>query len=741
MMAPAFALVTLLVLQPGPAIIRGTVVDARTSAPVADAQVMLVDLGRSVRTTADGRFEFNDVKPGTHTLTVSTIGYIFVRRQVPATVGVALSITIPLAEGTGTYQETVTVSADIQPPSVTGVSSQMELGSAALADLRGVAADDPMRAIQALPGVATGDDFQAEFSVRGSAFRHAGVVVDGTATAMLHSIRGREDTGSVAMVNTDVLSRAALFAGPHPRRHGDWLGPTLEFDMREGSRDRAGFRGAVSGTSASMVVEGPLGRGKRGSWLVSTRKSYIDWLIRKLEPEIDSTIGFSDAQAKVVYDLTSRQQAQLLIIGGTATYREDQPSFANGLKQARSDSGLMSAAWRYATSRVVVTHRLSLVGNDFDNRGVLSQELGRGFSQAVTARLDVAAMLSRGWTLDAGARHERFRMSQTLRDFTTVNGQLRLRAERGIGAMTTLWSGWAEVGRRGPAGGVSAGFRLADRTLASEGSISPWIVGERAFGKLTLRGGAGLTSQYPDPLLTEEFDPGPVLPERARSFDVSGEYRLPAGMRLTVTGFHRRETRAFRPVGEDRIDPQTGKRIQQTPFPVFLPTIGGTSRGADITLMRRSASGLSGWAAYTWAHTEHRDTVTGEAFDADYDQRHTLNVVAQHRLSYRLSVSAKLRMGSNMPVIGYFAGTPDALRLGSLRNQVRLPYYTRLDVRANRTFTFERKRLTLFLEVMNLMGRRNYGQADGAVRTNFDTVNFVERLIPFVPSIGMLIEF
>jgi hypothetical protein len=323
--------------------IRGTVVDAGTRAPVADAQVFLVELARSVVTAADGRFEFAGVKPGAHTLTVSRIGYIFVRRRVPIAAGVALDITVPLAEGTGTYQETVTVAAATPPTTLAGVSSQMELGSAGLADLRGVAADDPMRAIQALPGVATGDDFQAEFSVRGSAYRHVGIVLDGVPTAsLIHAVRGREDTGSVAIINTDVLSRAALFAGPHPQRHGDWIGATLDFGLRDGSRDRAGFRAAVSGTSASAVLEGPIGPDKKGSWLVSVRKSYLDWLIRKIDPDVDSTVGFSDASARVVYDVSARNQIQFVLVGGRATYLGQDVTPANGLDRATSNSSLAS---------------------------------------------------------------------------------------------------------------------------------------------------------------------------------------------------------------------------------------------------------------------------------------------------------------------------------------------------------------------------------------------------------------
>jgi hypothetical protein len=599
-----------------------------------------------------------------------------------------------------------------------------------------------MRAVQALPGVATGDDFQSEFSVRGSAQRHVGIVLDGTpTTSLMHAIRGREDTGSVAMINTDVLSRAALFAGPHPQRHGDWIGATLDFELREGSRDRVGFRAAVSGTSAAAVLEGPLAAGKRGSWLVSVRKSYLDWLIRKLEPESDSTFGFSDAQAKLVYDLTSRQQVQFVALGGFATYLGRDPTPVNGLERATSDSGSLAVSWRYLTPRFVLTQRVAMIGYDFRNLGTVSQELGRGFTQSETARLDITVPLDAGWTLEAGGRYERARTSQVLKDFVAApGGGVRVLRERDLSAKTRLKTVWAEIGRRGSASAFNAGVRITDRTIASETAVSPWVLGEREFGPLTLKGGFGMAAQYPDPLQWGVGAPR-VVPERARSVDLGGEYRLTPSMKIAVTGFHRSESDILRRVGEERLDPVTGARIPPSPFPEYAASLDGTSRGVDVTFMRRGTSGLTGWIAYTWAHTNHDDTDTGEHFDADYDQRHTLNVVASQRLSYRLSVNAKLRVGSNTPIIGYFTGTHDALRLSSVRNQARLPLYSRLDVRVNRTFTFDRGRLTLFVEVMNLLGRDNYGQTDGFVRTNLNAIGYTERLIPFVPSAGFLIEF
>ena len=136
-----------------------------------------------------------------------------------------------------------------------------------------------------------------------------------------------------------------------------------------------------------------------------------------------------------------------------------------------------------------------------------------------------------------------------------------------------------------------------------------------------------------------------------------------------------------------------------------------------------------------------RDRVTGEQFDADFDQRHTLNVVVSERLSYRSAIGMKLRVGSNTPLIGYFEPSPEGLRLSAVRNRVRLPTYARLDARATRTFTFARRRLTLFVEVMNVLDRQNVGPADPSIRASLQVTGFAERLIPRVPSAGFVVEF
>jgi hypothetical protein len=744
-MAPGLAMILLVLAgqaatpaRPAPPALHGVVVNAKTAAPIADARVLLVELARSTKSDADGRFSFATVPPGRYTLTVSMIGYIFVHRQVNVGAS-AIALTLPLTEGTGAYQENVTITATTAPPREIGVASQSDVGSAGLQDLRGVAAVAPMRAMQALPGVATGDDFQSQFSVRGSSFRHVGIVIDGTATPLLlHTVRNTNDTGSVAMINTDVLERASLMAGPHPQRHGDWVGATLQFDLRDGSRDRSQLRGAVSGTSASMVLEGPLGPSRHASWIASIRRSYVDWLIRKIDPNIDSTLGFSDAQAKVVYDLTNRQQLQFTAIGGDATYRDENTGLANGLHTANSKSVLGSGAWRYTRNAVLFSQRVSFIGSKFKDLGLVGQELGTGYGRGVVWRGDATWFVNKSWALEAGAKSEWQHQTLTERNFQIVNQQPRQRFIAASASHTNLASGWGELSRHTAATGFSIGARVTRDSLSARTVVSPWLLGEWTAGRLTARVSGGVAHQFPE-LELQRALPERVA-ERARMIDAGLDHQLPHGLRWQLTAFGREDANVLRRSGEDRID--GGRRFTESVFPMFTSTLGGRSRGVDVLFARRATTGLTGWIAYTYAHTRYHDRVIGEEFDGDFDQRHTVNVFVQERLSYRTAVSAKLRMGSNFPLVGYFQGTLDALHLGTRRNQIRLPSYARLDIRANRTYTFDRRRLTLFLELMNATGRRNLGQAAGFIRgATFEAIGYTEKLIPFVPSVGMLIEF
>ena len=170
--------------------------------------------------------------------------------------------------------------------------------------------------------------------------------------------------------------------------------------------------------------------------------------------------------------------------------------------------------------------------------------------------------------------------------------------------------------------------------------------------------------------------------------------------------------------------------------------LDGYARGVEVLVERRSPTGLSGWISYSYGRNRYDDAVSDESFWGDLDQRHTINVYGFYRLGARTSFSAKLRSGSNTPAPGYFSDSGNGFLVTSERNRVRLPSYARLDLRANRTFSWAHRRLTLFAEVINVLNRENVRYRPPSIDTRTGRVGrMFETLIPVVPSAGVLMEF
>jgi hypothetical protein len=146
---------------------------------------------------------------------------------------------------------------------------------------------------------------------------------------------------------------------------------------------------------------------------------------------------------------------------------------------------------------------------------------------------------------------------------------------------------------------------------------------------------------------------------------------------------------------------------------------------------------------YAYVTSRVDDAARGERFPADREQRHTLNVYASYRLSTRTSVSARFRAATNTPIAGYYQTIAGRDVLAADRNRTRLPAYSRLDVRANRTFDVRGGRLTLFVEILNVYNRRNRRARESPIvnRRTGEVRDLTEPLFPIVPSAGLRVEF
>ena len=427
------------------ATITGVVVDDRTGQPLRDVVLTIESLGVSVTTDSDGRFQIT-AAPGEYTLVASLVGYALTRHSVAVDTGENAPLTLRLPEGAGRYEERVTVSG-ARVPQAEGAPGGAFLHGRDLQALRGITLDDPLRALQALPSAASTDDFYSEFAVRGSPPRHVGMVVDGIRSRyLLHAVHGVTDGGSIAMINSDAVGSMSLVPGSYPQRWGRQIGAEVGLELREGDREKRRARIGLSGTSAAGLAEGPLAGGA-GSWLVSARRSYLDLLLKRIDDDNNLAFGFTDAEAKLVFDLTPRHQVQGLLIAGASGFEEGAEDLAaNDEAEVNGRTWLSGVAWRFTPSAdLVITQRIYSTGVTFTNVNPNGATLDDARFAEWGWRAKVTASVARGIMLELGAdaqrlsgTHQRSRALNDANELTTISAYRKARPAFAGYAMATV---------------------------------------------------------------------------------------------------------------------------------------------------------------------------------------------------------------------------------------------------------------------------------------------------------------
>jgi hypothetical protein len=647
------------------------------------------------------------------------------------------------------YEESVTVRGRADDVPEPGVAARRVMDATLLQAVRGVLADDPVRVVQSLPEVAAGDDFNAQFAVRGHGPTHLGLAIDGVDSPLLfHTVRGVNDTGSLAFINTDVLGGAALMAGAYPQRAGAYLGARVDFTTRDGARDRLRGRALFSASGVTAVAEGPLGRVRpdgqaRASWMVAARKSYLGWLLGQVDPSRTERFGFVDGTATLTADLSPAQSLRLLVIGGDAALddRISAPGL-NSLVRALNQSGVLSAQWRYAPGRrTVFTQQAYVVAARYQNRVPDGRTREDGHDRDVTLRSTIQMALSGTHGAEVGVQQQWMRADRLDRSFSTRGETVTLDRD-GAWTAAGAWAyyRWQVTPRLQWTGGLRA-----DRSSLTEASaVSPVLLAEWAPATAwRVRGGVGRQHQlarFDDtwPLPTDGRQP---RAERASTADLGIEWRGAAHWRLQLDGYARRERDRLRLEQSEYRRLGTALIAPRQPFRINAMT--GRARGATATLGYMRPPHVQAMLSYSLASATLHDVTTGESFASDFDQRHTVNASVRVQPSRGVGLTSRMRYGSNFPIVGYLDAVSDTQwRIGTRRNESRLPTYTRVDVRADWTPAWRGRRVTVFAEVINALGRRNLGPQSYSVRLPAGTVTgATEPLFPVVPSAGVLVQF
>lgn len=721
--------------------LRGIVRDARTGEALGRVAVQLAGEARQTLTGADGGFDLGAVAGGPHLLKFSTVGYRLL--QTPITVAspevqwVEASLTPESLDRTDRAE----VRANPFDPVRTSGPTEFGLEGNEAKNLAGVLTDDPLRAVQSLPGVSSNDDFDSRFSIHGAPYTRVGLYLDDILLHMpFHTVQGEGPSGSLTVFNGDVVEHMSLETEGYGPKFENRTAGALDVRTRDGSRSQTSLRVTAGAPDAGVMAEGPIGSGARGSWLVSARKSYLQYLVKAGGDEPTMAFGFTDLQAEGAYDLAHGSTIRVKAIDGTSNFdRSDardrlalNTSMIAGYRFTLGD-----VSWELApSSTFLLNTHLAWLRERYDDTNRDGNVLASGYHSEWTAKTSGSWSWTRGATLEFGALARHVRGDGFADYYYDAASHARVEGYRGA---TTMRGGYAQQSWNfAQRLFVSAGSRWDNGAVSPQTSVTvlPWR-------STRLQVTWGQYAQFPDEQsLYSVYGNRRLLPERATHLAAAVEQRLGPQARLRVTAYRRRDRDLlFRPWLESRLASDGAILTDNFQAPLSN-SVSGESKGVEFVLQRRTANRLTGWISYALGWARMRDGVTGARFAADQDQRHTANVYLGYRLRPSVHISARWTYGSGFPIPGYFRRDGDGWALSRERNQARLDPYQRTDVRVNKSRTFDRWKLTVFAEVVNVLNRPNY---------RFDSYNghdesgraflSLSRMFPVLPSAGLMVEF
>jgi outer membrane cobalamin receptor len=667
--------------------------------------------------------------------------------------------------------QVITITGQLGPRALPQPASMHAISNTDLQNLSTVLANDPLRAVQNLPGVTANQDFYGQFAVRGASPSHVGVVIDGVLLDnAFHGFTDKGDLGSVSILNGALVDSTALYSGVAPARFGGRTGAAVQVETRAGSRDASYTRLDVDLLSASLTREGAIGSDQRGSYLVSARKSYLQYLTSKLANG-SSSLGYSDVDLKVDYDLNPGNRLSLTTLLGSSTLsREAQVGnpqagidrsgefMTDGSgRQDFSTLRWMSQLGPRTTSQAQAfwtsdrqTQRnangVQLLKNDSTQTGlkeVLAHELADG--QKLEAGFSVARRQTRLqessiWNYSAGT------LSSTpapVADFARSSLETGAHVQDTIGLMDERLQ--LKLGARWDRSGATGQSVFLPRVDASY-ALRPGTQVALALGQ---------SAQFasPDQLYGKFGTPG-LRAERATTAALSLDQDLGNRWRLHTEVYERRESQLIgSPLTQFRL---TGSGAYAIPTlgAVLNNSLSGHARGVELMVQRESANGFSGWLSLSRSLSRYTPGDGSAAYWGDNDQRTAVTAYGSYRWSDSLSVSANARYGSGTPVAAYLGAASTsagrggetllAYSLAASPNGQRAGAYQRLDLRINKVIHGQGYKLTLKAEIANLLGHENWRYYDtaypapGAAQTVLVTRNTT---MPRLPTVGMSLEF
>lgn len=730
--------------------VKGTVIDKSSRQPLEFINVMIVGLNKGGVTNAEGKFSIGQVPPGIYRLQASAIGYKTVTTPEYMLSTRDLHIQIEMEENQ-TELEGVTVTAspfrrDIESPVSLRIIGLQEIEKSPGANR------DISRIVQSYPGVAFSPiGYRNDLIVRGGSPSENRFYLDGVEIPNINHFSTQGASGGpVGILNADLIREVNFYTGAFPTDKGNALSSVLDFKLRDGDMERNSLKATLGASEVSLASNGHLG--KKTSYLVSVRQSYLQFLFDMLGLPFLPT--FTDAQFKLKTRFDARNELTVLGLGGidkmklnTKADDEDNEYILSYLPKIQQETFTLGAVYRhYAGAHVqsvVASHsylnnrNTKYQQNDESDPDRLMLRL-RSTEQNTQLRLENSSSF-RNWKVTVGTSLDYSQYSNTTFqkvytdraqtfDYHTYLGIMRWGLFGTVNYTSIDERFTASLGLRADANNYSAAMKDLSDQLSPRLSLSYQLTEH-----WSLSGNAGLYYQLPPyTALGFKNNNGLYANKYALRYmqvsqgSVGLNWRKGDTFEVSVEGFYKDYDKIPLSVADGIPLACKGNDYGVIGNELLTSTAQGRSYGAELLLKWLIAKKLNLASSFTLFKSEYRTDKESEYIASAWDNRFIFNLRGTYNLPRHWSVGMKVSCIGGAPYTPYDADKSSLVTAWNAQgkpyydytryNEERLPAFTQVDIRIDKTFYLKRCMLGFYIDLQNIAGSK-LKQADVLMST------------------------
>ncbi len=735
--------------EPPPSILSGRVVSFVGERPLGGAVVVVRDAAgneQTVAADASGAWRIDGIPAGTYHVTVTAPGRAPHEADQTLQPGEEVTAIDRLAPAkpaepppdAGVDVEEVEVRGEAPPREVT----KRTLEQREINRIPGTGGD-ALRSLQSLPGVGRPPALAGILLVRGAAPEDSVYFVDGTPVPIVYHFGGLS-----SVVPTEMIGKIDFYPGNFSTQYGRAMGGVVNVGLLDPAADKLHGLAEVDLIDSRVLAQGPIGdTGWR--FAVAGRRSYIDtWLgpvLKAANAGINITPVYYDYQGILERDLDKHSSIRFAFFGSddkidvlTSNVDSGEPTLTGAIS---SHTGFWRGQGLYK-NRVSDTTELRVVaavGQDYVDFNAGSINFSLTDTQ-ISSRAEISQKLNPRLTMDVGVdllfapytvsavlpplpkpgQPTAGPFSEQMTKATQTSGTINLPAAY-IEWEATPWRGARIV----------PGIRLDYTQLYSSGA-GTWDLDPRltvrqdvtTSPRTTIKGGVGLFSQPPQAQEANIVFGMPNLTDnRCYQYDLGVEREFTRNIEASVEGFYK----------------QLDNLVEQG----YGNTGTGVIYGGETMIRYKPDSRFFGWIAYTLSRSMRR-VAPGMPLELfEYDETHILTLVGSYRLGRGWEIGARFRLVSGYLYtpetygfydenIGTYLPLEAYPQYGS-----RLPMFTSLDIRVDKTWKFPWGQIGAYLDVLNVYNAAN---VDGISYDFNNTHTAYANDLPILPSLGFRVE-